>query len=369
MAIIYTYPVKGTPLAADLLLISDTADGNKSKNATIASLVTSNAIDVVDTLNSLKGDINITGGSNITVTPSGQNIEISTSASNVDGSGTAGTIPKWSDSNTLTDSIIKDQGGVDILIPRFIKHDGDTDNLFGFNAVGEFLVSVDSTSDDQFSVDANAITMKTDSGTKLSAGPAQVALYNDENGSTAATKASLVTYDSGITVRGGTENAFSRGGGVRFFTSTNDGYVGIVGPTTNGTNYEVVLPNAVGTASQVLKLPSTIGTSPYQLEWGDAGGGITPTAEGGTGTAISSAALYNVLIGNGSSGASSAFGQSGDNETAIQLPVGTTARRPTANAANVGLIRYNSESAQFEGVVEDSVGSGTYSWVKLDVSA
>ena len=104
MAIIYTYPVKGTPLAADLLLISDTADGNKSKNATIASLVTSNAIDVVDTLNSLKGDINITGGTNITVTPSGQNIEISTSASNVDGSGTASKIPMWSDSNTLTDS-------------------------------------------------------------------------------------------------------------------------------------------------------------------------------------------------------------------------------------------------------------------------
>ena len=104
MAIIYTYPVKGTPLAADLLLISDSADGNKSKNATIASLVTSNAIDVVDTLNSLKGDINITGGTNITVTPSGQNIEISTSASNVDGSGTASKIPMWSDSNTLTDS-------------------------------------------------------------------------------------------------------------------------------------------------------------------------------------------------------------------------------------------------------------------------
>jgi hypothetical protein len=80
-----------------------------------------------------------------------------------------------------------------------------------------------------------------------------------------------VTYDSGITVRGGTENSFSRGGGVRFFTSTNNSYVGIVGPTTNGTAYEIILPNAVGTASQVLKLPSTIGTSPYQLAWGDAG--------------------------------------------------------------------------------------------------
>ena len=275
MPIIYSYPSKTSPATGDLLLISDVSASNQTKKITIGDL--KDPLDVVDSLNSLTGDINITGGTNITVTPSGQNIEISTSASNVDGSGTAGTIPKWSDSNTLTDSIIKDQGGVDVLIPRFIKHDGDTDNLFGFNDVGKFLVSVDATGHDQFRVDAEAITMETDSGIKLSAGPDQVALYNDENGSTTATKASLVTYDSGITVRGGTENSFSRGGGVRFFTSTNNSYVGIVGPTTNGTAYEIILPNAVGTASQVLKLPSTIGTSPYQLSWGDA------SASSGTG--------------------------------------------------------------------------------------
>ena len=136
MAIIYTYPVKGTPLAADLVLISDTADGNKSKNATIASLVTSNAIDVVDTLNSLKGDVSITGGANITVTPSGQNIEISTSASNVDGSGTAYKIPMWSDSNTLTDSQFETaSSGSGVLdIPNYIRHIGDTGNFFGFGA-------------------------------------------------------------------------------------------------------------------------------------------------------------------------------------------------------------------------------------------
>ena len=274
MAIIYTYPTKTTPALADTVIITDSESEdpeNRTKKTSIASI--KDTIDVVDSLNSLKGDINITGGTNITVTPSGQNIEISTSASNVDGSGTAGKIPKWSDSNTLTDSVITDQGGVDIIIPRFIKHEGDLNNVFGFNGVGEFLVSVDSTAAQQFLITTTEMIMKTNFGTRISAGPEYVALYNDENGSTTATKASLVTYDSGITVRGGTENAFSRGGGVRFFTSTNDGYVGIVGPTTNGTNYEVVLPNAVGNASQVLKLPSTIGTSPYQLEWGDAGSG------------------------------------------------------------------------------------------------
>ena len=290
MAIIYTYPVKGTPLAADLLLISDTADGNKSKNATIASLVTSNAIDVVDTVTASgagitaspnKGDVviantgvtSLVAGSNIDISATTGAITISTSASNVDGSGTAGKIPKWSDSNTLTDSVITDQGGEDIIIPRFIKHEGDLNNAFGFFQNGQFLVSVGPSDADQLSVAANAIIMKTDSGTKLAAGPTGVTLYSDENGSTTVSKESLLTYDSGIIVKGGTENSFARGGAVRFYTSTNNGFVGIKGPTTTGTNYEIILPNAVGAANQVLKLPSTIGSTPYQLAWGDAGSG------------------------------------------------------------------------------------------------
>jgi hypothetical protein len=139
-------------------------------------------------------------------------------------------------------------------MPGYIKHLGDSDSFFGFSQDNNFI-------------------LHTDSGVKIAAGPTGVTLYNDENGSTTVSKESLLTYDSGIIVKGGTENSFARGGAVRFYTSTNTGYVGISGPTTSGTSYEVVLPNAVGTASQVLKLPSTIGTSPYQLEWGDAGSG------------------------------------------------------------------------------------------------
>lgn len=357
MAQIQTYPRKTTYDANDLILICDkTPDANgvitnDTKTTTISTIADN--LNVVDSVNNIKGNVGITGGTNITVTPSGQNIEISTSASNVDGSGTANTIPKWSDSNTLTDSPFTIDTSINSLdIPSLIRHIGDTDSQFGFSGPNNFV-------------------LHTDSGVKIAAGPTGVTLYNDENGSTTVSKESLLTYDSGIIVKGGTENSFARGGAVRFYTSTNNGYVGISGPTTSGTNYEVVLPNAVGTASQVLKLPSTIGSTPYQLEWGDAGsggGGVTSTADGGTGTNISSADIYNILIGNGSSGASSGFGLSKDNETAIQLPVGTTARRPSADANNVGLIRYNSQLAKFEGIIEDSVGSGTYSWVSFDVA-
>ena len=401
-------------------------------NLNVVDTVTASGAGITASPN--KGDVviantgvtSLVAGSNIDISGSTGAVTISTSASNVDGSGTTGTIPKWSDSNTLTDSPFTIDTSTNSLdIPTFIRHIGDTDSKFGFQGVDHFRVetggqttiqSISRTDENNFTGQVaglyfnssqrlftrgegvevegslfmpgyikhifdndsffgfsspNNFVLHTDSGVKIAAGPTGATLYNDENGSTTVSKQSLLTYDSGIIVKGGTENSFARGGAVRFYTSTNNGYVGISGPTTSGTNYEVVLPNAVGTASQVLKLPSTIGSTPYQLEWGDAGsggGGVTSTADGGTGTNISSADIYNILIGNGSSGASSGFGLSKDNETAIQLPVGNTARRPSADANNVGLIRYNSQAAQFEGIVEDSVGSGTYSWVKFDVT-
>jgi hypothetical protein len=38
MAIIYTYPTKTNPAADDLILISDSADGNKTKQISVSSL-------------------------------------------------------------------------------------------------------------------------------------------------------------------------------------------------------------------------------------------------------------------------------------------------------------------------------------------
>ncbi len=48
MAIIYTYPTKTTLATSDLILISDSADANKTKNATVTSI--KDAIDVVDSI-------------------------------------------------------------------------------------------------------------------------------------------------------------------------------------------------------------------------------------------------------------------------------------------------------------------------------
>ena len=271
MSIIYTYPTI-TGNINDNVLVSDSTNNNSTSQVSISRI--KDLIDVVDTLNGLTGSVSIIPGNFMAVTTSGNDISIS---AEVGGSGTASTIPKWSsDGSTLTDSIIKDQGGVDVLIPRFIKHDGDTNNLFGFNDTGKFLVSVDVTAEDQFSVAADAIIMKTDSGTKLAAGPTGVTLYSDENGSTTVSKESLLTYDSGIIVKGGTENSFARGGAVRFYNSTSDRYVGIAGPITQGTNYQIILPDAIGTVGQVLAIASINGSNAL-MEWAD-NGSVDPNA-------------------------------------------------------------------------------------------
>ena len=66
MAIIYTYPTKQNPQTNDLVLISDTSDGNKTKNATISSLQSSVA--GVGSINTMTGQVILDAGSNLSVT-------------------------------------------------------------------------------------------------------------------------------------------------------------------------------------------------------------------------------------------------------------------------------------------------------------
>lgn len=64
MAIIYTYPKKASPASGDLVVISDVADGNKTKQSTASNLVKNNQITYT-----LSGD-STTGGANVVLTPS-----------------------------------------------------------------------------------------------------------------------------------------------------------------------------------------------------------------------------------------------------------------------------------------------------------
>ena len=75
MAIIYTYPVKTTPANDDLILISDSADNNKTKQIKVSSLPGGSSSGV-SSLNTLTNAVTITGGTNVTLNTVGNNIEI-----------------------------------------------------------------------------------------------------------------------------------------------------------------------------------------------------------------------------------------------------------------------------------------------------
>ena len=97
MPIIYSYPSKTSPSSGDLLVISDIAASNQTKKVTIGDVATT----------------------------------IQTSLGLVDGSGTLNKISKWSDANTLTDSIItEDPAGPGISIPGTLSVTGGSNYLF-----------------------------------------------------------------------------------------------------------------------------------------------------------------------------------------------------------------------------------------------
>ena len=283
MAQIQTYPRKTTYDVNDLILICDkTPDANgvvtnDTKTTTISTVVDN--LNVVDTVTASgvgitaspnKGDVviantgvtSLVAGSNIDISGSTGAVTISTSAGVLGGSGTAYKIPMWSDSNTLTDSQFETaSSGSGVLdIPNYIRHIGDTGNFFGFGAAGtlnEFLVYTEGSGSplDQESlrIRPSGTAIKTNATTRLNTTvEGAIELYY-------AGSKRFETTDSGSTLTGG----------LSLSDGTNNVTISI--PTIT-TSYDLKLPQiptvAAGyTGGMGLKLPDTLGSSPFQLEW------------------------------------------------------------------------------------------------------
>lgn len=284
MAIIYSYPKKSPLSLSDLVLITDESN-NKTNNGTIADI--KEVIDVVDSLSATlpiqvsgsTGGITVSsrtyaGGSTTGHVPAGGTASTflkgdgTWGTGGISGSGTNGVLPLWNGTNSLTDSPIK-YDGARITIPDYIWHEGDLSSRFGFDANDSFLVFVGDASEERIVISNNLFQVKTDSGTKISAGADNAVLWVDDGVGGAAT-AALGTQVTGVYIKGNGTNK----GTVRYYAGDDNGYVGIEGPTSmTSTNYTVTLPPDAPTgAGKVL-----VTTGSQQLAWGNAGGPGTGT--------------------------------------------------------------------------------------------
>jgi len=279
MAIIYTYPVKTTPANDDLILISDSADGNSTKQVKISSLPGGAASGVSSVTAFTTSDF---GKEGIVTTP------------------TTGAVKVGIDILPLTD-LSTGALGSDLLfvvddpsgIPKNKKI--SIDNFFS-------TVGLITNSSINYTIKLPNISGSANQILKLpsvvGAGSNQLVWADDTGGGGSGTvtgsgtanrvtkwstggtgiENSLITDDgSSVSIDKLTvlKGAGSINGKLQLNCSANSHYVELMGPVhASGVSYSLQFPNTIGTANQVLKLPASPGASNL-LVWGDAAGGVT----------------------------------------------------------------------------------------------
>ena len=377
MAIIYTYPVKATPIAGDLILISDSADANKTKNATVTSI--KDAIDVVDSLTAgsgislsgSTGDITIanTGvlsisSANTALTTSGSSAITLTSTSYgggstighvpaggtagnyLDGAGTWSTIDLTTDVNGVLPAENGGLGGGVFNNGDLVYYTGSSFARLATNGVTDGFVVTAASGVPTWAAAAGG-----------GSGPGTGTRYSLPIWSTTSTLGdSLITQNSvadevnigtsiaSFSTVAGTGSVFATrlaingyatsGGKLELKSPDGATHAIIEGPANGGTAYSLKTPSALGNTGQVLTLttaPNNVGS----LAFGNLG-----VSAGGTGT--TAIGQYNVYVGTSNTTTERSSSSTG----AIQLPKGTEGERPSTGVN--GMIRYNTGTNKLE---------------------
>ena len=298
MAIIYSYPTKATPVGADMVLITDsgsTNPANQTKQASISSI--KDTIDVVDSLTAGAGISISSSTGNVTIANtgvlslsssfgtyiSGTNHAAATGAANigtvdlnaVDGTAVAAT--RFLSKDNTWDTPPTYTGGANI---GYVT-DGGSNTTF-LRGDGTWVVPTNTT--DITLTTTGTSGASTWDGTTLNipqysdgvdgSGTAnQVPMWSDSDTLTDSIMKQVGTGVSAKLVIGGNPN-----NGL-MFENTGTGIPDVTLLPFNGAsgaNWDMRLPAPPTTGGQIMSLPSTLGSSPYQLEW------TTPTT--GTGT-------------------------------------------------------------------------------------
>lgn len=292
MAIIYTYPTKATLALADTVLISDSADANKTKNATVTSI--KDAIDVVDSITatlpleatSATGDVTISsraygGGATTGFVPSG-----GTAGNYLDGAGTWSTIDLTTDVNGILPSA---NGGLGVGTFQ----DGD---LLYYSGASFARLATNGVTDNYVLTAVSGVpTWALNPGG--GSGPGTGTQYNLPIWSTTSTLGdSLITQNN----VGGSATALTIGSNVASFSTTAgvgsvfatrvsvNGYSTFGGKlklgSPDGATFVEIEGPANGGAAYTLKLPSSAPNNNQILQYttsGNLGWINTPTGGGG----------------------------------------------------------------------------------------
>jgi len=359
MAIISTFPIKSPLASGDLALISDSQDNLATKNATMASI--KEVIDVVDTFTSSFGTY-ITGVSNTSATGA---VVIGNAAdpinlSAIDGTSVSGT--RFLSKDNTWDVPASYTGGANLgFVPaggnstNFLKGDGTwgatVSSVTAFTASDRGIKVLPTTGDVKVGIDLLTLT---DLATQT-AGEDFMLVLDDPNGIPINKKVSV------------------------------NNFLGSAGLITNSSiNYSVKLPNTVGAANQILKLPSPIGTSPYQLAWADdtggggGGGGVTTlnTLSGAVtltaGTNVTFTTSGNDISisssgGGGGGGISSITGTTPVAITSGSTPVVSMVAASTSVSGYLTTTDWNTfnNKTSSTGTVTEVSGTGTVSGISL----
>ena len=395
MAIIYTYPTKTTPVDADLILISDSADSNKTKQVTVASIKSQTA-----------GVTKIVAGTNVTISPTNGLGDVTINSSGGSGGVTAvtatsplvssgGNTPAVSLSgitgfgaayqvlkvNGTADGLYWDTAGVTSSIytangtvggsgnERSLNF-SNTKSLF-LNNPTSFIIDASNTAPDYNTAMVHVMKQGTSKFAVMQDG--RVIINNDGIVTIPSQETSAILHakstDKGFlmpTMTGAQVEAISSPatGLKAYATSAGSGDVTSAGTWTyNGSNWVTPSSNTYSagdgldltgtTFSTDLKANGGLVIESTELAVDLAASSITGTlAVGDGGTGATTIGQYSVFVGT----SNTAVERSSSATGAIQLPSGTTAQRPSSPVN--GMIRHSTTSGTIEAYIEGS-------WVNL----
>ena len=214
MAIIYTYPVKTSPVDDDLVLISDSADKNNTKQVKISSMRGATVSGVADVN---IGTSSASTGAPLVSLPNSGNVIITSKA--YAGTTNVGHVPAGGSATTFL------KGNGSWATPTGTP--GGSTTQFQYNQNGNFLGT------NLLRFDAEAVQFGIASAGPVDAEQGKIIMYADTEANPPSIELKNSQNAHGVTIKGSTDRVASQ-------------------------DYDIILPVANGTAGQVMMLDSVL---------------------------------------------------------------------------------------------------------------